>query len=194
MLVQRLERLSGSGHWFPISRYVQSHFTVRLAGVYFLAMFNPHPPLTGFPLVLLVLLAVVEFFRCGFGRKDLDRPADLLLIALAVFTPLTFFSGYFAASDAEQTFVVAPEAIETHRAFGRLLVIFLVPTLLTAVLSRTALSSGNPAASKLNGAYLLFLSATIAVAVYTGYLGGSLVFDHGAGVRANPGSVAPIRP
>ena len=144
--------------------------------------------------MLLVLLAAVEILRCGFGRKDLDRPAYLLLLALAVFTPLTFLSGYFAASDAEQTFVVAPEVIETHRAFGRLLIIFLVPTFLTAALSRTALSSGNPAASKLNGVYLLFLTATLAIAAYTGYLGGSLVFEHGAGVRANPSSIGPVRP
>ena len=160
-------------------------------------MFNPHPPLTGFPFVLLVLLAGVEFFRVGLRRPGLDRTAELLLVVLAIAAPLTFLTGYLAASQADQSFKIDPEVIERHRAIGRLLIISLVPMVLAAYLRRAAMLRTGRHSAVLNSIYLSLLFVSLALAILTGYRGGGLVFEYGAGVRApitNPaGTDAPIR-
>ncbi len=149
-------------------------------------MFNPHPPLTGFPAVILVLLATVEFFRLARGRAGLDTTSDLLLLALVLITPLTFLSGYLGAAGADRTFSVPPAAIELHRSSGRLLVILLVPTAVSALLLRAAKKAGGTEPAGVRRLYLFLLILALASCLWTGYLGGELVFGHGAGVRAAP--------
>ena len=157
-------------------------------------MFNPHPALTGFPFVLLVILAVVEFFRLVLKRPGLDKTAEVLLLALAVTTPLTFFSGYLGASDSNRSYLVDPDIIERHRAVGRLLVISLVPTILTAYLRRSILNKEITEPRAITAFYLFFLTASLSLAVWTGYRGGDLVFEHGAGVQVAPPAALPLVP
>ena len=152
-------------------------------------MLNPHPALTGFPLVLLVLLVTVELLRASGRRSDLDRPAELLLLALVIFTPLTFLSGYLAAAGADRSVPVAPEFIESHRAAGRFLIIMLVPTVLLAYLCKAAQQNNGSRPPGLFRIYLICLFLSLAIAVRTGFLGGELVFEHAAGVRVPPTAV-----
>ena len=129
-------------------------------------MINLHPPLTGFPGVLVALLLVNEFV-C---RGD-ERIKRFLLICAALFIPCTYLSGYVGVEFAEG---IDPAVIKAHQGYAKFVLVLLVPLIVCGLLPRV------------RTAYLVLLPIVFGVVLYTSLLGGNLVFGHGAGVKARP--------
>ena len=138
---------------------------------------NPHPPLSAFPLVIASLIVLLELANLKLKSKNISTSIQVLIPCLLVISPLTFLSGYWGKEHANKTFQVNPDFIETHKLFAQGLLISLVPLAVFYYLniSRQAKSLY----------YYLALSLVVCLALYTGYKGGNLVFEHGAAVEAN---------
>jgi uncharacterized membrane protein len=144
-------------------------------------MLNLHPPLTAFPIVLLCLIAFLEVWAWA-RRLDWQKPIEVILVLMVVAVGAAFFSGYQASDLADQTFAVPNEAIAWHHNCGRLLLFLSVPcAALRFVAARARFNR-----TAFGVAYALILVSSIGLALYVGYLGGQLVFKHGAGVYAAP--------
>ena len=154
-------------------------------------MFNPHPPLTGFPLVVLVLAAGAECIAAtGLPwlsaskmsiTAECRRFSAILVKLLCVLAPITYYSGYWGSSFANQSFKIAEETIAAHQALGKSLIISLIPLLLFLLLSEQ-----TPERALLRVCYRVFLSISLLLVILTSRQGGNLVFEHGAGVYAVP--------
>ena len=143
-------------------------------------MFNPHPPLAGFPFVILVLIASIEALNAVKPAVISKEVANVLLVLLCIISPLTYYAGYWGAEQASQTFTVSEDVIANHQLFAKMYLISLVPTMTFGQLK----SRGN---SKIILVfYYLSLLLTLTLVSYASFLGGDLVFSHGAGVNVVP--------
>lgn len=142
---------------------------------------NLHPPLTAFPLVLIVLVVVLELYARVRG-KDWRGPIEFIVVAMVVAVLAAFFSGYPASEGADQTFLVPDEAISRHHTVGRFLLFLSLPCAALRFVATRA--RYNKRVFEI--AYGIVLAVCLGLVVYTGYLGGELVFKHGAGVYAPP--------
>jgi uncharacterized membrane protein len=145
---------------------------------------NPHPPLSGFPVVLLTLLLLTEMtalFRPSPPNRQLQ---SFLLLWLLGFTVLTYFSGYWAFDQANQSFCVAEDLILRHQGYAKFTALLLVPLgLIFALLQNDA---GHVAAGRvLRALWRITLVTVWLIAAYTSSLGGKLVFAHGAAVHVS---------
>ncbi|MBX7139309.1 MAG: DUF2231 domain-containing protein [Oligoflexia bacterium] len=142
-------------------------------------MINPHPPLAAFPFALVLSTLLLESY-CIWKRNYAGwKPTlKLLLRGAAVFTLLSFLSGYYANQVADGTFQVPDQPIALHHLIGKL-ALFCVPA--CAVIQRFALDGEKPAAVL---TYRILLLLAAALVTFTGYLGGELVFTYGAAVVA----------
>lgn len=139
---------------------------------------NFHPFLSAFPVVLINLAFFAEIFIIFSKDNSNWRWLSRLLILLSfLFTAAAFFSGYFAAESASQSFVVSPEVIAIHHNWGRALLFLLLPTLIFSYLREDRLVFA--------WIFRILLVLAWSVTLYTGYLGGDLVFSKGAGVTAS---------
>lgn len=139
-----------------------------------------HPPLSGMPLAFVVLLVVVEALRCFCGWRDsLVVTRRVLLIAVIFSTACAFLSGYQASSPLGDLSVEVQDALREHHAYGRLL---LINSLLMGTFAWIAARAvhGKRGISAL---YVMTLLVQLALTLWVGYLGGSLVFERGLGVR-----------
>ena len=135
---------------------------------------NPHPPLTAFPFVIFTLLFIVEVLNLISKKEAYNSISLFLVFALIVFSPITYYSGFWGADFASKDLV---EQIDNHQSYARFFLISLVPFVLVYFLKRQAVDN-----SGLRLIYYIFLLLSFTLVVYTSLLGGSLVFDHGAGV------------
>lgn len=146
-------------------------------------MINLHPPFSAFPLALLVVAAtleVISFFKPSAALRSAIR---VNLVFAVFFVAAAFFSGYWASDAANQTFTIADDVIRKHHSVGRLLLFMILPCAALEILSARA--SHHPKVFRV--LYLLSLLFCLGLVVYTGYLGGRLVFVEGAGVSAKLG-------
>ena len=138
-----------------------------------------HPPLSGMPLAFVVLLVVVEGVRSFASWRDgLRVTRRVLLISVIVSTVSAFLSGYQASSPLGDLSREVQEAVGQHHAYGRLL-------LINALLMGTFAWIGARAVHGKKGIWVLYvltLLVQLALTLWVGYLGGSLVFDRGLGV------------
>lgn len=138
-----------------------------------------HPPLSGMPLAFIALLVVVEVMRClGAWRERLCVTRTILILSVVVSTVCAFLSGYQASSPLGDLSVEVQDALGQHHAYGRLL---LINSLLMGAFSWIAARAvhGKKAMASL---YLVTLVIQLGLTLWTGYMGGSLVFDRGLGV------------
>ncbi|MBN8550775.1 MAG: hypothetical protein J0M12_15785 [Deltaproteobacteria bacterium] len=143
-------------------------------------MIHLHPPLTAFPLALISVATLLEIW-CMIRPSSACRAAIRInLILAAVFVVAAFFSGYWASDSANQTFIVSDETIRQHHNAGRLLLFLIFPCAALEFLSAHA--THNP--KLFRALYLIALVVCFGLVVYTGLLGGRLVFLEGAGVSA----------
>ena len=143
---------------------------------------NFHPPLTAFPVVLMTVVLVLEgisFFR---PEKVSERMIRYFLMAAGLSIGAAFVSGYWASESANQTFVVSDEVIDYHHSVGRLLLFLIVP----CIAVRWVYEGATHGRVVLQSIYRLLLVGCWVLTIYTGYLGGELVFTYGAGVSATP--------
>jgi len=143
---------------------------------------NPHPPLAGFPFVMLCCVVFAELLAAFYRPKQCRKFAAVLLRALCVVAPLTYYAGYWGAEMANQTFSVSIDVIAAHQMKAKMLLLSLIPTLLLSILERQASEADEP--FRLRVLYYFFLLVSFALVILTSYEGGDLVFIHGAGVSA----------
>lgn len=138
-----------------------------------------HPFLTSFPVVLCLVIGILELM--ALRREAILRPSINILLGLLLLTMcLAFFSGYYAATGASISFTVPVEAIEFHQLWGKLALFLSIPAVILGWFQSAALQHQII----FKACYRFFLLATIIVTIYTGYLGGQLVYARGAGVYA----------
>ena len=143
-------------------------------------MFNPHPPLTGFPSALLVVALFAELASIVRRNDSYSQFGfQLVLVAVAI-VPLTFFSGYWGAEAATKISQVSEEVIERHEGFARFLLLGLAVLLIVGLMARRA----EYGRKLFKSFYRLLLLGSVGLVIYVSYLGGNLVFEHGAGVKA----------
>ncbi|MFN8389258.1 MAG: hypothetical protein U0136_03105 [Bdellovibrionota bacterium] len=155
---------------------------------------NPHPPLSGFPVVILTLLVL----SIGWNRylhRDESAIQDFLSVMLGLFAVLTYYSGYWGFDRANQSFSVDEAAILRHQGYARFFVLLVVPLLLIGAVRKAA----PPEREQLRRALRLFWEISVLglwiLGAYASALGGRLVFDHGAAVRAAlPTAAAETKP
>lgn len=149
----------------------------------FLETFNPHPPLTAFPISLILLSCLIDIFSSILNKPDLRTFSERLFYLACLLTPLTYYSGYWGLEFVDASKNVPKELLESHQASALMALICLLVSLLLLSLSKTAEKNQLPQARPIRLGYSLFLAFTCAAIVWTGYLGGTLVFEYGAGVR-----------
>lgn len=142
---------------------------------------NPHPLLTSFPLVLLWLVLAAELWLLLVRPWPWATSMIRVHLVAAVFaTMAAFFSGYQASELANQTFRVPDSVISLHHAWGRALLFLVV---VTAAAHEVALRAQFHRSAFRTLYRVLLIASVISVSI-TNYLGGTLVFEHGAAVRA----------
>jgi uncharacterized membrane protein len=139
-----------------------------------------HPPLSSFPIALITVAAMLEFAGAVLNRKILSQTAGICLRIGGVFLIAAFITGNLASEHANQTFTVPDEAIASHYNMGRLLLFCTVPCIALEIFSKRA-THGRVGFVI---AYRVVLAFIAALVLYTGHLGGELVFEHGAAVKA----------
>lgn len=145
---------------------------------------NIHPPLSSFPFVLLTVTILFEIATLLQNSGKIKAEIRLivcaryLLCAATIGTVITFLSGYWGEDFANQTFTVAEDLIKTHHNYGRLLLFCMVGCLA----AKFAADFAKYHITLFRSVYWFLLVFCFSLSVYTGYLGGELVFEHGAGV------------
>jgi uncharacterized membrane protein len=137
-----------------------------------------HPALTGFPPVLIVLLVFVELDSLIRPGPRMIPIRAFLLLSLLIFLPSAYISGLLAEGYASRTFTVPNEAVNRHEKYAKILLCLCVPLIVLG------LGSMETRWGKL--AYRTVLLLALVMIFYVGAAGGSLVFEHGAGVTASP--------
>lgn len=143
-------------------------------------MIQLHPPLSGFPLACIVLLVVVEVFALlGRSSDRVEWARRFLVFAVLLATSAAFLSGYQASSPLSEAPSQIQDALGVHHAVGRLMLINSILLAAFALVATRALHGKRVILSL----YHLTVIIQLGLAVWVGSLGGSLVFDHGVGVR-----------
>ncbi len=150
-----------------------------------------HPLIVHTPVALLIFSAFFAVVGRLFDREWVRKASVLLLVFgfLGAFAAVR--SGTVAHRVPEHEQGVPEQAIDTHGEMGEK-VMYLSGAALVAVIAAAKLSG---AAGQAAGILALVLQLLAAGAVgYTGFLGGKLVYEHGAHVRIagvlvkNPGA------
>ena len=131
------------------------------------------------PLAFIVLLSCVELARIvSKWRYKLHGTRSIAILAVVLSTGFAFFSGYQASSPLGDLPPHIQEALGSHHAYGRAL---LVNALLLATFAwlEGRATHGKGVMSLL---YIVALIVQLGLTIFVGYLGGGLVFTHRLGV------------
>lgn len=142
---------------------------------------NLHPALSSLPTALLILVLIFEIFNKWITPNRLDLAIRITIAIAAVSIGAAFYSGYNAAETADQTFKIADDLISNHHAWGRILLFVVIPCALLRFILPIAKHGGKI----IEVIYIILLISLIGLSTATGFLGGELVFKHGAGVGAS---------
>ncbi len=104
---------------------------------------------------------------------------SVLIVAVGLSTAASFFSGYQAVSDLGEIQEGTERLISQHHVIGRLL-FFNVIALVTSYWIAGVAAHGK---RFFHASYYLFLLVQVVLTLWAGYLGGTLVFEHGIGVK-----------
>ncbi|MCB0336032.1 MAG: hypothetical protein KDD62_06985 [Bdellovibrionales bacterium] len=141
---------------------------------------NLHPPLTSFPVALIVVGLGLELIASTFSHGPLKFSALIIVSLAAFFTILTYVSGYHGIQFVSPEQLLGNEdSLERHQLFGKLMLFLSVVTAALGVASHLATERRR----LFRGLYwgMLFL-CTVGI-LYTASLGGALVYDLGFGVK-----------
>ncbi|GEM_PF-1431918 len=140
-----------------------------------------HPPLVAFPLVLIFVAITCEIWVVIVPNSNqVSVFSRVTLLAALLFATVAYFSGHEASEFMNKSFIVPDSAVGDHFFWARVSLFTLTPCVATKFISDAAKYNKK----LFKWIFLLLLIASAALVSYTGWLGGSLVFDHGAGVRA----------
>ncbi len=147
---------------------------------YNVRMFNPHPALSGLPLAFVGAAFVLEILLLRAERPPLRFAATIIVIFALLSIVATYLSGYLTEASVNQAFTVKPEAIEAHHNLGTWLLLSAVPWGIFYFVAQFA----THARSLWRALYRILLMILLVLVLMTGFKGGQLVFEHGAGVSA----------
>jgi len=148
-----------------------------------------HPLIVHAPVTLLILSL---FFELAGRALDADwwrRAAFALLVMGALGAAAAVVTGTAAGAAAEKQ-GVAEQPIDRHENAGKLTLALAVAAVVVRAVAARSGGSRGPVSTV---ALVLQLAAAIMVGV-TGYRGGRLVFEHGAGVSVRGAHVASDHP
>jgi uncharacterized membrane protein len=138
-----------------------------------------HPMVVHFPIALLIVVVLFDVAALFWPKAELAR-ASLYLSAIAAVGAI---GAYFSGEAAEEPVEHLPgieTLLERHEDLGKLLVIGAIAVLVV----KLAFFWRRWHETVAGRAVQAFLGAALAVLVAaTGYVGGQLVYEHGAGVR-----------
>lgn len=140
--------------------------------------YNVHPVFSSLPFAFFSLLIAVELISYFSVAGSLRVAVDVLIPAIGIAVLLAFFSGYQGAEFVQTGSEALNEAVAVHHRSGKILLFFLFPFIGVFYAARYA--SQNQKAFRI--IYLLLLVVCYALVIRSGFLGGDLVFSHGAGV------------
>jgi uncharacterized membrane protein len=141
-----------------------------------------HPQIVHTPIVMLIFSALFALVGRLTDREWLKRSATVMLVFGYLGAFLAVQSGKPAHRVPEHQQGVPEAAIDTHAMVGTR-TMWLSGLALLALFGASRLKGG--AASALGGIGLLLQLLAAGAVGYTGYLGGKLVYDHGANVKVD---------
>ncbi len=136
-----------------------------------------HAIVIHFPIALLIVGFISEITSFFYKKEFLKNAAFYLLLLGAIGAIVAYISGSYAGEGIEEGPLKIPMELHENAALATLLL-----AIITALLkvSLYYFKYDNIWAKRLY--IFLFTALTVAV-LYTGYLGGQLVYSHGAGVE-----------
>jgi uncharacterized membrane protein len=144
-----------------------------------------HPAFVHAPIALLIVGVVFELIGRGLDSAWMRKAATALLVIGFAGACLAYLSGAPAGEHAEHR-GVPEQAVDAHEGLARLTLWLAGATLLARLLG----ARGGKEGRLLSGlALLLYIATAISVGA-TGFRGGKLVFEHGAGVTVNGKAVS----
>lgn len=138
-----------------------------------------HPMLVHFPIALFITSVLFDVLGAWLTRESL-REGALWLLVLGVLTGLAAFASGDVAAEAAEKAGVAESLIETHEHLAGATVGIFGALLAWRLLLRNRFSP------RTRIAYLMVAIVGLGLLSATGHYGGSLVYEHGAGVHAAP--------
>jgi uncharacterized membrane protein len=144
-----------------------------------------HPAFVHFPVALTI--TGLLFYLLGYAKwPEFQRLALILLAFAFLFSFLSVFTGEKAAEVAKKIPTIE-QALEKHEELGEWTRWVLGLAFIVGILSQRVFKGSQTLAA------LFFLTYLLAAGFvgYTGYLGGELVLEHGAGFR-NVLSLSPL--
>jgi uncharacterized membrane protein len=130
-----------------------------------------HPSLVHFPLALLPIAVGADTIGNATGNRELNYAGKLAIAGAAISASVAGLFGLIAQEEVSLD-NEGEKILLTHRTLN-------VGTL--AVL--TAMAVYRASRRKPSGGYLVAGFSALAVTLFSAYLGGKLVYDHGAGVK-----------
>jgi len=141
-----------------------------------------HPQIVHTPIVMLIFSALFAVVGRLTDRDWLKKASVVMLVFGYLGAFLAVQSGKPAHRVPEHQQGVPEQAIDTHAMVGRR-TMWLSGLALVALFAASRLKGG--AASAMSGMGLVLQLLAAGAVGYTGYLGGKLVFDHGANVKVD---------
>jgi uncharacterized membrane protein len=137
-----------------------------------------HPAFVHFPVALTIIGLLCYFL--GYAKwPEFQRIALVLLAFAFLFSFLSVFTGEKAAEVAKRIPTIE-QALEKHKEFGEWTRWALGLAFIVGIVSQRVLKGSQTLAALFFLAYL-FAAGFVG---YTGYLGGELVLEYGAGFRS----------
>ena len=143
-----------------------------------------HPATATLPFSVFILALGLEVWQRFHPNKDYSLLVSILLWSAFGGITLAFLTGYYAADTSNQSFEVPESDIIFHHRISRVTLILIGLSVGLNFIYTRAKTKSN----LLNYAYVSLLWVTLGLLLFTGYLGGELVFRHGAGVRTSTSS------
>ncbi|UCC79162.1 MAG: DUF2231 domain-containing protein [Candidatus Zixiibacteriota bacterium] len=140
-------------------------------------MSNIHPLIVHFPIALIIVVFILDLLGAMSRQKSLVSAANILSIFAALGAVAAVVTGLIAEESVWRT-EQAGELIELHETIG----FAVLGVALVSLIFRPAIKKKKSKSSLLWVAVVISLAAAVLVG-YEGYLGGEMVYLHGAGVE-----------
>lgn len=140
-----------------------------------------HPALVSFPVALVSVTLFFDIAGLLLKRDIFREVAKYNLYFATVVAILAYLSGHQASEYVNQTFTVPDKKVGEHFIVAKVFLFLIITTFLIRYVSEIA----THAKKFFLGLYVFLLVVSFATLLYAGNLGGKLVFDYGAGVKAS---------
>ena len=137
-----------------------------------------HPFVVHFPISLLIVGAICDTIGI-LGRRDTFLRTGFLLVALGAVAAIVAAVSGDAASEIAERIPGITEDLEQHEDFSTLVALLSV----ALVLLRTHLTLKSKFVGAVTRIYLLFIVGVAILTALSGYTGGRIAYEYGAGTK-----------